>query len=251
MTSIDNDKRYFLADGSRPAGPFTVEELRAPRSDQPRSLDARTLVWTRGMTDWAQAGEVPELAILLAANAPAQPPPGLTSAPTSPMTGMSSYDEDDYILLNPRLPKFARLLCLYGVVVNPFLWLLSNCSTLTFYEVDESDQGAPILIVILLSALASAVTLLLMLVGGLKLKALRRTGLRLFTLGLWINILVGVAGIVLLVLIVFLLEGPPRKPLGAGDAIEGLLVCVGLMTFGFEIAALVWVYRHRHRLPLI
>ena len=28
-------------------------------------------------------------------------------------------------------------------------------------------------------------------------------------------------------------------------------VCVGLMTFGFKVAALVWIYRHRYRLPLI
>lgn len=48
------EKRYYIIEHGRQAGPFTAEELRY------RNLNAKTMVWREGLADWVEAGTLPE-----------------------------------------------------------------------------------------------------------------------------------------------------------------------------------------------
>ena len=47
-------KKYFYSDGQVKYGPFTIEELKS------KGIDATTLVWYEGLTDWQPAGDLDE-----------------------------------------------------------------------------------------------------------------------------------------------------------------------------------------------
>ncbi len=65
--------QYFVAQGGKQTGPFTMEAL-AQEVSQGR-LTRETLVWCQGMAQWTQAGKVPELSGLFQAVPPPLPPP--------------------------------------------------------------------------------------------------------------------------------------------------------------------------------
>jgi membrane protease subunit (stomatin/prohibitin family) len=69
---IPGVRRYHVAVGGKPTGPFAPDELRskALRGE----LDRASLVWAEGMAQWAPAGEVEELRPLFAAVPPPVPP---------------------------------------------------------------------------------------------------------------------------------------------------------------------------------
>lgn len=78
------DKKYYIAvDGTR-QGPFTLQELTN------RGLSADTLVWTKGMANWAEAGTVPELADALD-----EEPPELPGQPTEPTVPQPEVTDDE------------------------------------------------------------------------------------------------------------------------------------------------------------
>ncbi len=60
--------KYYIAVGNKPEGPYTPEELIN------HGLKMDSLIWREGMTDWAQASKVPELAELLSSRISGQYP---------------------------------------------------------------------------------------------------------------------------------------------------------------------------------
>jgi len=60
-------------------GPYAVQQLHAAVANG--QVNATTLVWTAGMAEWAQAGQVPALAALFA---PPPPPPTAATPPPPP-----------------------------------------------------------------------------------------------------------------------------------------------------------------------
>ena len=71
-------KYFIVKDGTR-QGPYTVEELAMQR------LSPDTLVWTRGMPDWAEAQTVPELSGAIDHDVPDVPDAGTQQAPLGEM----------------------------------------------------------------------------------------------------------------------------------------------------------------------
>ncbi len=65
--------RYYVAADGAPTGPFEKSALRTMASEG--SLGADTLVWKEGMENWAEAGEMPEVAALFKTPGAATPPP--------------------------------------------------------------------------------------------------------------------------------------------------------------------------------
>lgn len=57
--------QFFFADGAQQKGPLPIDQLRSA------GVTPETLVWHEGMSDWKPAADVPELAGLFAAAAPA------------------------------------------------------------------------------------------------------------------------------------------------------------------------------------
>ncbi|GEM_PF-770669 len=79
-------KEFFVIVNEQQQGPFTIEQLAE------MAITPETEVWTAGMADWQQAGDVPELTSLLQqlqfqqhmGQAPATPPPHAAQAPAQP-----------------------------------------------------------------------------------------------------------------------------------------------------------------------
>src|SRR5688500_17263165 len=110
-------EKYYLATGSDRSGPFTLEEL----ATQP-SLTANSLVWKGGMSEWARAEQVADVAALLPL--PALPreqsqDTSYQSADPTPDRPTALTSDEDFILCNPRLPRMAQLVCVYGILINP------------------------------------------------------------------------------------------------------------------------------------
>jgi hypothetical protein len=69
---LPQETSWYLAAGGQQQGPYAVAKLRELAAA--RQLTRDTLVWTQGMAAWTKAGEVSELAALLAAVPPPLPP---------------------------------------------------------------------------------------------------------------------------------------------------------------------------------
>ena len=52
-------KKYFINTGNRKEGPFSAEELIQ------KNISRETMIWTSQYADWVQAGDVPELVVLM------------------------------------------------------------------------------------------------------------------------------------------------------------------------------------------
>ncbi len=73
-------KKYFYSEGSIKHGPYTFSEL------QEKNITASTLIWYDGLENWTAAGELEELAELLASTPPPIPEaaPATTPEPQAP-----------------------------------------------------------------------------------------------------------------------------------------------------------------------
>lgn len=65
---------YYILINHKKQGPFTIEELKE------KAIDAHTMVWRAGMTQWKMAGDIAELADLLK-----ELPPVESESETPPM----------------------------------------------------------------------------------------------------------------------------------------------------------------------
>ena len=54
------EKEYYIVEGDTRVGPLSMTQL------SERGIEPSTLVWTAGMSDWARADSLAELAPLLA-----------------------------------------------------------------------------------------------------------------------------------------------------------------------------------------
>ena len=69
---LPGSSMYFLAVGGKQTGPFDLQALKSQAATG--ALTAQSLVWTQGMPDWKPAGQVEELAAILANLPPPIPP---------------------------------------------------------------------------------------------------------------------------------------------------------------------------------
>lgn len=90
-------KYFIVKDGTR-QGPYTVEELTVQR------LSPDTLVWTRGMPDWAEAHTVPELSGAVDHDVPVIPDAGTTQPPIGEMAPPPVPGDDE---MQPQEPSAA------------------------------------------------------------------------------------------------------------------------------------------------
>ncbi len=90
-------KYFIVKDGTR-QGPYTVEELTVQR------LSPDTLVWTQGMTDWAEAHTVPELSGAVDHDVPGIPAAGTPQPPIGEMAPPPVPGDDE---MQPQEPSAA------------------------------------------------------------------------------------------------------------------------------------------------
>ncbi len=73
---------YHVEANGQSTGPYNAQQLQAGVANG--QVNAATLVWTNGMAEWAQAGQVPALAPLFAAPPPPPTAGGTPPAPPAP-----------------------------------------------------------------------------------------------------------------------------------------------------------------------
>ncbi|MBK9138424.1 MAG: serine/threonine protein kinase [Verrucomicrobia bacterium] len=169
----------------------------------------------------------------------------LTSAPPTPPASAPVFDPaQDFILCPPQLPRMAKAIIIYALTVAPVLWLLSlftieplpNHPLVGFVQVMANllTYGLDFLLVILLA------------IGGWKLRGLRPSAVNWLRTVIWLRIGCGVLTIGT-TLWVESLESQflPDAPVPRPHLSDGLVMAFALAAMVFEISSLVWLHRHR------
>ena len=151
---------------------------------------------------------------------------------------------DDFLICNPRLPKFAQVLCAYGAVVSPILFALSIANVI-------GEEDIMLLATEILYFPIHVLTVLLLFVGAIKLRGLRKSGATLLKAGFLLEILALPLFTGFLMLWASVdpeMEKSFDTPITATDKIALFLI---MLCYAFDIIALVWLFRRRKDLPLV
>lgn len=110
------EKMYYFVQGGKPYGPVAVSDF------QRYGIDGQTLVFTKGMTNWTRAADVPELSHLFAPKPPvfAATPP---TSPTPPGTP-PPYDSTSSNGIEEEEPKSTKPYVIVGVIAAIVLIVL-------------------------------------------------------------------------------------------------------------------------------
>lgn len=223
---------YEMLTGELPIGRFSPPSQRTPLDPRVDEVVMRALEKEREKR-YQSAGEVKTNV------------EHLTAEGASPArSATSTFDPaEDFILCPPRLPRMAKAIIVYSLVVAPMLWIVG----LFMFEPlpDHPFVGFVAGSVNLVSAAGEFLVLLLLAVGGWKLRALRPSAVTWVKFSLWFHL----CWIVLMisgqfwvgVLEVELLPETPTPPVHVSD---GIVLAVALFSLAFEISALVWLRRH-------
>lgn len=238
------DPKWWLAQDGNVEGPFDRNELIPMVESNKISRDAQ--VCLVGEKVWTPINRWPELEAHRQ-----EVHPNAFSSPNSPY-------EPTPLLTNPDLPTTANWICIYCLLVTPFLWFLQNgtcCITFqpTFHE-DSAYFGIELLFYLLMAMAGLLVTGLLF-VGGLKLRSLKSSGARLIKIGICINLVTGSLGVLsfFAFVVVISVSGDPlfADETGsiASEIISYMSLALGLADLSFEIYALAWLYQNSRFLP--
>jgi hypothetical protein len=171
----------------------------------------------------------------------------LTETPAAPATiapAARTFDPaQDFILCPPCLPRMAKAILVYALLIAPILWIVG---LFTYEPLPDNPlvafaQGMVNLLVIA----GEFVVLVSLAVGGWRLRSLRASAVNWLKTSLWLHlslIVLAIAGqIWVAVLETRLLPDAPATPLNIGD---GLFLAIALVSLVFEISSLVWLRRH-------
>ncbi|MFO1511659.1 MAG: serine/threonine-protein kinase [Verrucomicrobiota bacterium] len=222
---------YEMLTGELPIGRFAPPSERTPLDPRVDEVVMRTLEKEREKR-YQSAGEVKTRV------------EHLTQMHTEPGAAAPEFDPaQDFILCPPRLPRMAKAILVYSLLIAPILWLLS---CFTFEPPPDNAlvafaQGLVDLIIVA----GEFLVVIALAVGGWKLRGLLPAAVGWLRTSLWFHlglIALGLAGqIWVAVLETELLPNAPTTPLRVSD---GLLLAIALVSLAFEISALVWLRRH-------
>jgi predicted Ser/Thr protein kinase len=225
---------YEMLTGELPIGRFAPPSQRTPLDPRVDEVVMRTLEKEREKR-FQTASEV-KTNVEHLTETPA------ASAATAPVA--RTFDPaQDFILCPPRLPRMAKAILVYALLIAPVLWIvgLFTYEPLPDNALVAFAQGLVNLLVIA----GEFMVLLSLAVGGWKLRSLRALAVTWIKTSLWLHlsliVLAIAGGIWVAVLETELLPDAPAGPLKVGD---GLVLVIALVSLVFEISALVWLRRH-------
>jgi hypothetical protein len=225
---------YELLTGELPIGRFSPPSQRTPLDPRVDEVVMRTLEKEREKR-FQSAGEMgTNVEHLTEVGAGARP-----SAPNpTPIT-----PAEDFILCHPRLPRMAQFITVFALVVTPALWFVG---LMTMDTTPHPNLYAEFVQVMtrLVTFWGELLTTVLFFIGGWKLRALKKSGPRLISVAVWINmalIALVIGGLILIENLVRAGEGGD-KPMAAGEA---MLVALQVGALIFQIITLVWLRRNR------
>ena len=154
---------------------------------------------------------------------------------------------DDFILLNPRLPRMARAITVFCLLVAPALFLVEMLTSDLEGPRNLFAQFVHGLFLVVLGP-ASVLALGMMFIGGLKLRALRVSAPRWIAAAFWLTLGLLALGLVGEIWVMELEASNDDVKISVGEALGGV---AGFAAIGFMIASLVWQRRHREELRAI
>ena len=239
--------RWWIAGLQGAEGPYEREQLE--QWLQTKQLQKSVLVCPEGGGQWLPVYRWPQFAAVVG-SWPAPPP-------LPPSHGQPAQDRG--LLTNWLLPPMANAICVYCIAVVPVLISIGLVSLLLTgglsAQMPESAELAGVAVLLdLFTILVSFGVGGMLIVGGVKLRDLRRSGPTLIKAAVCINV-VCLALMIVAALTLFALapvedaaNSPPASP------VEDLIIffegTVSLVAFCFELVALVWLIRRGNELPL-
>lgn len=246
-----NELLWWLLIDNRPEGPHGRAYLTAClRSGQ---IDVDSLACPDGTQEWRPIASWPQLA----ANLSGLVPPTCAVPPAPPSGAPFRGATDRGVLTNSGLPPMANWICSYCVAVSPTLWIIQNmscCVTGSTFHENSAFLWLEILLQAI-SSLASLIVTIALAIGGLQLRDLKRSGLRIVTMAIWASL-----AIVAVTLIAWALLGVIASMSEidqfadqntAAQIIAFGLFVVAVCEFAFTVLSLVWLYRNKNKLALI
>ncbi len=224
---------YEMLTGELPIGRFAPPSKKTPMDPRVDEVVLRALEKEREKR-YQSAGEVKTSVEHLTA------PPNSPGA-SAPAPAFSPVE--DFILCPPRLPRMAKAIIVYTLVVAPLMWVVG---LFTFEALPKHDLAAFIEGAFnVLSTVGDFFLLVLLAIGGWKLRGLRPSAPGWLKVGLWLHlgfIVLALAGQIWVVMAVD--ELVPDAPMPSLDVSDGVMLALILAALVFEISALVWLHRH-------
>lgn len=228
---------YEMLTGELPIGRFAPPSEKSSVDPRVDAVVFRALEKERERR-YGTAGEV-KTSVEHLTRPPAAPPPSPRPA-VAPVFDPAK----DFILCPPQLPRMAQAILLYALIGAPVLWLLGlfTLDPLPEHPMLHFLQGA----VNLFDGLVGFLLMLLLAVGGWKLRGLQVSSATWLKLALWLRLglfLLSSAGQIWVeILADQITPDRPSAPLLLRD---GILITFGLGVLVFEISSLIWLHRHR------
>jgi hypothetical protein len=224
---------YEMLTGELPIGRFAPPSQKTPMDPRVDEVVLRALEKEREKR-YQSAGEVKTSVEHL--TAPQNPPAANAAAP-------AFNPADDFILCPPRLPRMARGIIVYSLLVAPLMWVvgLFTFEALPKHELAAVIEGA-------FNVLATAgdfVLLVLLAIGGWRLRGLKPLSPSWLKVTLWLHLgfmVLALAGQFWVARVVD--ELVPDAPLPSLDVSDGLMLALIFAALVFEVSALVWLRRH-------
>lgn len=242
-------RQWWISTEGTAQGPYTEGYVIAALAT--RTIPASALACPVGAQGWKRVCEWPEFA---GAALDLRQTDSATPSPVATGTGMSAP-----VLTNPLLPPMANWICVYAIAVAPLLsafYCLSCC--VTFNPMFREDSPFLVLefVLSIVDRLFDLGITALVMVGGFRLKGLRRSGIALIKTGVWIT--VGWVVLFTMAYLTLAIAGgvsgeelfSDRTTTTAQDLISFTGAILGLVQLIFCIVALVWLHRHGKSVPL-
>lgn len=250
-SSTGSDFRWWVVKNNIPEGPFSEAYIVA--AFKGGAILAETLVCPVGENQWKQLCECPPFAELVSMTTSAAKPL------IPPVRSVARRGRFMGLFTNPRLPRMANWICVYCLVVNPVLTILTL--PLDFSDTMSVETTSPAFGLAflwdLLCFLMSIALVVVLICGGLKLKKMKPSGrvwaITVLYLDLGTSAFEILGGIFLSALVEAIdpkVSGSNGLSMGLGLSLLILVLWLALMVF--EIVALVWLHRHgRERLIIV
>src|ERR1044071_5049848 len=98
-------RTYYIHENGQQVGPFTIQELKS------KSINSQTPVWTDGMSQWLEAGNIEELKAIVIKTPPLYKEQVF---PTSSTEGFSSAFKEAF---EEKSPNKAKTMVLVGILL--------------------------------------------------------------------------------------------------------------------------------------
>lgn len=231
---------YEMLTGELPLGRFAPPSKKTPLDERVDEVVLRALAKERELRQQSAGEMKTQVEAIGTLVLPSKPNAGETPPPRLSPAGAPPAPAGDFILLNPQLPRMARAITVYTVLVAPLLWLLS--ALLSPPEIRPAYETAFVVqqFTVFVSSWGRFFGVVSMLLGGFKLRGLRPDALRWIRQGIWLRLAMLAMRVIGLAWADALNRGVGTPNPTPWMIVSGIL---GFGTLAWEIACLIWMQR--------